>query len=49
MVQTEATMEAYNAMWANSPLPAADILWMVAILVVAILALWQARKFVSQF
>ncbi|MDG6244944.1 MAG: hypothetical protein QCH31_11255 [Methanolobus sp.] len=49
MVQTEAALEAYNAYWANSPLPAADILWMVVILIVAILALWQARVFVSKF
>jgi hypothetical protein len=49
MVQTEAAMEAYNAYWLNSPLPAADVLWMVVILVIAIVALWQARTFVSQF
>jgi hypothetical protein len=49
MVQTQAAMEAYNAYWVNSPLPAADVLWMVVILVIAIVALWQARTFVSQF
>lgn len=49
MVQTQAAMELYNGYWVNSPLPNADILWMVVILIVAILALWQARTFVSQF
>lgn len=49
MVQTQAAMDAYNAYWVNSPLPAADVLWMVVIIIVAILALWQARTFVSQF
>ncbi len=49
MVQTEAAMEAYNAYWINSPLPAASTLYMVLILIIAILALWQARTFVSKF
>ena len=49
MVQTEAAMEAYNAYWVNSPLPAAGVLYMVLILIIAILALWQARTFVSKF
>lgn len=49
MVQTQAAMEAYNAYWVNSPVPAAEVMWMVVILIVAILALWQARTFVSQF
>ncbi|WP_305065076.1 hypothetical protein [Methanococcoides sp.] len=49
MVQTEAAMEAYNAYWVNSPLPAAGTLYMVLILIIAILALWQARTFVSKF
>ena len=42
-------MEAYNAYWANSFIPAGDIMWMVLILVLAIIALWQARTFVSKF
>jgi hypothetical protein len=49
MVQTQVAMDAYNAYWANSPLPAANVMWMVVILIVAILALWQARTFVSEF
>ncbi len=49
MVQTEAALEAYNAYWANSFIPAANIMWMVLILVLAIIALYQARTFVSQF
>ncbi|MFY1111457.1 MAG: hypothetical protein AB3K77_07245 [Methanosarcinaceae archaeon] len=49
MVQTAAAMEAYNAYWANSFIPAGDIMWMVLILVLAVFALWQARTFVSRF
>ncbi|MDD2440245.1 MAG: hypothetical protein PHD41_08610 [Methanosarcinaceae archaeon] len=49
MAQTEAAMEAYNAYWANSFLPAAEILWMILILILALIALYQARTFVSQF
>jgi len=49
MVQTAAAMEAYNAYWASSYLPSAHVLWMVVILIVALVALWQARTFVSKF
>ena len=49
MVQTAAALEAYNAYWANSVIPAGDVLWMVLILVLAVIALWQARTFVSKF
>jgi hypothetical protein len=49
MVQTAAAMEAYNAYWANSIIPAGHIMWMVLILVLAVIALWQARTFVSKF
>ena len=49
MVQTAAAMEAYNAYWANSFIPRADIMWMVLILILAVIALWQARTFVSKF
>jgi hypothetical protein len=49
MTQTAAALEAYNAYWANSFIPAADIMWMVLILILAIIALWQARVFVSDF
>ncbi|WP_164888474.1 hypothetical protein [Methanosarcina sp. MSH10X1] len=49
MTQTAMAMEAYNAYWANSFLPAAHIMWMVLILMLAIVALWQARTFVSKF
>jgi hypothetical protein len=49
MVQTAAAMEAYNAYWANSFIPAGDIMWMILILVLAVIALWQARTFVSKF
>ncbi len=50
MVQTAAALEAYNAYWANSFIPAGgDIMWMVFILILAVIALWQARTFVSKF
>ncbi|MDQ1276779.1 MAG: hypothetical protein QG610_2357 [Euryarchaeota archaeon] len=49
MTQTAAALEAYNAYWANSVIPAGDVLWMVFILVLAVIALWQARTFVSKF
>ncbi|MFV8414702.1 hypothetical protein [Methanosarcina mazei] len=49
MVQSEAAIEAYNEYWANSFIPGADIMWMVLILVLAVIALWQARIFISQF
>lgn len=42
-------MEAYNAYWANSFVPAGEVMWMVLILVLAVLALYQARTFVSKF
>ena len=29
--------------------PAAEYTWMVAIIIIALIALWQARTFVSQF
>jgi len=49
MVQTAAAMEAYNAYWANSIIPAGHTMWMVLILLLAVIALWQARTFVSKF
>lgn len=49
MVQTAAAMEAYNTYWADSFVPRADIIWMVLILILAVIALWQARTFVSKF
>ena len=49
MTQTAAALEAYNTYWANSVIPAGDVLWMVFILVLAVIALWQARIFVSKF
>jgi hypothetical protein len=49
MTQTAAALAAYDAYWAKSFIPAADIMWMVLILILAIIALWQARTFVSKF
>ncbi|WNY29128.1 hypothetical protein MmiEs2_13440 [Methanimicrococcus stummii] len=48
MVQTEAAMEAYNEMWAGI-VPAADITWMILIIILGIAALYMARKFVTEF
>ncbi|MEA1985678.1 MAG: hypothetical protein U9N13_08530 [Euryarchaeota archaeon] len=30
-------------------LPGGEYIWMIIVLVIAVLALWQARKFVTQF
>lgn len=49
MVQTEAAMQAYHEYWVNSPIPYSEYIWMVVIVVLAIIALWQARTFVSKF
>ncbi|MDR2944192.1 MAG: hypothetical protein LBU81_03795 [Methanosarcinales archaeon] len=48
MVQTEAAMEAYNAMWAGL-VPASDITWMILIVIVSISALYMARRFITKF
>jgi hypothetical protein len=34
---------------ATAPVPAAEYTWMIAIIIIALIALWQARTFVSQF
>ncbi len=49
MTQTALALEAYNKYWENSFIPAADVMWMVLILILAVIALWQARTFVSKF
>lgn len=49
MVQTQAAIDAYNAYWAKSFIPDANIIWMVLILILAMLALYEARRFVSRF
>ena len=48
MVQSEIAMEAYNSYW-NGVVPASNVTWMVMILVIASIALWQARTFVHKF
>jgi len=48
MSQTAAAMEAYNEIWAGI-IPAADITWMLFIIVIGIIALYMARKFVTEF
>ncbi|MBP2030899.1 hypothetical protein J2755_001847 [Methanohalophilus levihalophilus] len=32
-----------------APFPAAEYTWMIAVIILGLLALWQARSFVSQF
>lgn len=32
-----------------APVPAAEYTWMLAVFIVAVIALWQARTFMSQF
>ena len=49
MTQTAVALEAYKAYWASSFIPSAEIMWMILILILALVALWQARKFVSEF
>ncbi len=49
MTQTAVALEAYNAYWADSFIPGAAIMWIILILILAIVALWQARTFVSEF
>jgi len=48
-MQTEAAQAAYNEYFANGIIPGSDIAYIVVILLVAGLALWQARVFVSKF
>jgi hypothetical protein len=48
-MQTEIAQAAYNDYFASGIIPASDIAYIVVILVVAGLALWQARSFVSKF
>jgi len=48
MSQTVAAMEAYNEMWAGV-IPASDITWMLFIVVIGIIALYMARKFITKF
>jgi hypothetical protein len=33
----------------NAVFPAAEYTWMIAIIIIAMIALWQARTFMSQF
>lgn len=48
MSQSAAALEAYHEMWAGI-VPAADITWMIFIIIVSIAALYMARKFVTKF
>ena len=48
MAQTEAAMAAYNEMWVGM-IPEADITWMIFIVILGVIALYMARKFVTEF
>ncbi|WP_406657328.1 hypothetical protein V7O62_01885 [Methanolobus sp. ZRKC2] len=48
MAQSEAAIEAYNSYWGGF-VPASEIMWMVVILIICAIALWQARAFVHEF
>lgn len=48
MAQSEAAMAAYYSYW-NGPVPASEIMWMVVALIIAAIALWQARTFARRF
>lgn len=48
-MQTEAAQAAYNSYFGSGVIPASDIVYVIVILVVAAIALWQARAFVSKF
>ena len=48
MVQTETAMAAYYDMWAGI-VPEAYITWMILIVILGIMALYMARKFVTEF
>jgi len=48
MSQTVAAMEAYREMWAGI-VPAANITWMILIIIFGIAALYMARRFVTEF
>ncbi|MCD4703983.1 MAG: hypothetical protein K8R64_06785 [Methanosarcinaceae archaeon] len=48
MVQSEVALETYYSYWAG-PMPAAEITWMVVILIISAFALWQARTFARKF
>ncbi len=39
----------YGYGFEGAPVPMSEYAWMVAIIIIAVIALWQARTFVSQF
>ncbi|WNY25535.1 hypothetical protein [Methanolapillus millepedarum] len=49
MPQTEIAMEAYNALWAAGYVPHSSYVWMIFIIIIGIIALYQARTFISKF
>ncbi len=50
-VMNEYMVDYYGAGFdmSTAVFPAAEYTWMIAIIVIALIALWQARTFVSQF
>ncbi|WP_019178524.1 hypothetical protein [Methanomassiliicoccus luminyensis] len=48
-MQSQEAFDAYNALFAEGLFPNSEMLFFIAVLVVAAIALWQARTFVSKF
>ncbi|WNY26431.1 hypothetical protein [Methanolapillus ohkumae] len=49
MTQTQAAMEAYNALWAAGYIPYSSYFWMILIVILGIIALYEARTFITKF
>ena len=50
-IQNDLMVAYYGEAWdmTNAPIPAAEYVWIAAVIIIAVIALWQARTFVSQF
>lgn len=48
-MQTEGAQAAYTAYFADGIIPGSGIAYAIAIILIAAIALWQARNFVSKF
>ncbi|WP_167880956.1 hypothetical protein [Methanococcoides sp. AM1] len=45
----DLTLGYYGYDMYNSPFPIAEYTWMIAIIAIALLAIWKARTFASKF
>lgn len=48
-MQSQEAIDAYNAMFASGLVPQSELVFISVVLIVAALALWKARTFISQF